>query len=308
VEKSVKMKQIFVYIRLLNRNKPFTMKNLIVPIDFSKESLNGLELALLFTKKQYTNIQMVYVQKKSSDYNSPGYFAEEKQYADKKFKEILAKYQPKLKNDSKLRYIIKSGTIYKEIVNQVESYNEAMVVASTHGGSGFEELFLGSNAYKIISATNRPVLTIRKNKCPADIRKIVLPIDITVDSRQKVPFTADLAELFGAEIHIVMVSSSQSKKLKQRLSAYGHQVEKYIKSRQIPFKLKSLYGENIIDLIVVYTDSVDADLISIMKEQPKSFNFLGNFTQQILNRAATPVLTISSKETRIATGFRTSGD
>lgn len=283
------------------------MKNLIVPIDFSKESLNGLELAILFTKKQYTNIQMVYVQKKSSDYNSPGYFAEEKAYADRKFKEIMGKYGSKIKNASKLRYIIKSGTIYKEIVNQVESYNEAMVIASTHGGSGFEEFFIGSNAYKIISATNRPVMTIRKNKCPNDIRRIILPIDITVDSRQKVPFTADLASLFGAEIHIITVSSSKSKKLEHRLDSYGRQVEKFIHSRRIPYKRKALYGSNIVDLIVVYTDSVDADLISIMKEQPKSLNFLGNITQQILNRSTTPVLTISSKETHIATGFRTFG-
>lgn len=283
------------------------MKNLIVPIDFSKESLNGLELALLFTKKQYTNIQMVYVQKKSSDYNSPGYFADEKVYAEKKFKEILSKYESKLKNESKLRYIIKAGSIYKEVVNQVESYTEAMVIASTHGGSGFEEFFIGSNAYKIISATNRPVMTIRKNKCPGDIRKIVLPIDITVDTRQKVPFTVDLASLFGAEIHVVTISSSNSKKHKQRLDAYGRQVEKFIGSRKVPYKRKSLFGENIIDLIVIYADSVDADLISIMKEQPKSLNFLGNFTQQILNRATTPVLTISSRETRIATGFRTFG-
>jgi nucleotide-binding universal stress UspA family protein len=283
------------------------MKNLIVPIDFSKESLNGLELALLFTKKQYTNIQMVYVQKKSSDYNSPGYFAEEKVYAEKKFKDIMAKYASRLKNDSKLRYIIKSGSIYKEVVNQVESYNEAMVVASTHGGSGFEEFFIGSNAYKIISATNRPVLTIRKKKCPNDIHKIVLPIDITVDSRQKVPFTTNLAYLFGAEIHIITISSSKSKKLKHRLDSYSHQVEKYVSSKRVPYKHKSLYGNNIVDLIVVYADSIDADLISIMKEQPKSLNFLGNITQQILNRATTPVLTISTKETHIATGFRTFG-
>jgi nucleotide-binding universal stress UspA family protein len=250
---------------------------------------------------------MVYVQKKSSDYNSPGYFVEEKKYAEKKFKEVIGKYAPKLKNDSKLRFIIKSGSIYKEIVNQVESYSEAMVVASTHGGSGFEEFFIGSNAYKILSATDRPVMTIRKNKCPNDIHKIVLPIDITLDSRQKVPFTADLAFLFGAEIHLITISSSKSKKLEHRLKSYSLQVEKYLNSRRIPYKRKSLYGNNIVDLIVVYADSVDADLISIMKEQPKSLNFLGNITQQILNRATTPVLTLSSRETHIATGFRTFG-
>ncbi|KPK87814.1 MAG: hypothetical protein AMS27_01455 [Bacteroides sp. SM23_62_1] len=283
------------------------MKNLIVPIDFSKESINGLELAMLFTKKQTTNIQMVYVQKKSSDYNSPGYFEEERSYAEKKFKEILTNFKPRLENNSQLDYIIKAGKIYREVVTQVESYQQAMVVASTHGGSGFEEFFIGSNAFKIISATNRPVMTIRKPKCPDDIRKIVMPIDITVDTRQKVPFTVELAALFGAEIHIITISSSKGKKLLDRLAAYGKQVEKYVKAKNVPYKLKSLYGENIVDLIVVYTDSIDANLISVMKEQPKSLNFLGNFTQQILNRATTPVLTISAKETHIATGFRTYG-
>jgi nucleotide-binding universal stress UspA family protein len=283
------------------------MENLIVPIDFSKESLSGLELAMLFTKKQKTNIQMVYVQKKSSDYNSPGYFEEEKAYAERKFKEIVATYKPNLGNDSKLSYIIKAGKIYREIVNQVESYQKAIVVASTHGGSGFEEFFIGSNAYKIISATHCPVLTIRKTKCPEDIKKIVMPIDITIDTRQKVPFTVELASLFGAEIHVITISSSKGKKLLDRLAAYGSQVEKYINAKNIPYRIKSLYGDNIVDLIVVYADSVDADLISVMKEQPRSLSFLGNFSQQILNRATTPVLTISAKETHIATGFRALG-
>jgi len=283
------------------------MKNLIVPLDFSKESLNGLELAMLFTKKRSTNIQMVYVQKKSSDYNSPGYFEEEKTYAEKKFKEIVAMYKSRLENNSELGYIIKAGRIYREVVSQVESYQQAMVVTSTHGGSGFEEFFIGSNAYKIISATNRPVLTIRKTSCPEDIRKIVMPIDITVDTRQKVPFTVELASLFGAEIHVITISSSKGKKLLNRLAAYGRQVEKYIKAKNVPYRSKSLFGDNIVDLIVVYADSVDADLISVMKEQPKSLSFLGNFSQQILNRATTPVLTISAKETHIATGFSTFG-
>ena len=185
------------------------MKNIIIPIDFSEDSLKGIELALLFAKKQYTNIQLVYVQKKSSDYNSPGHFDEETHWAEKKFKEIIANFESSIENDSKLRYIIKSGKIYKEIVSQVESYKDAMVIASTHGASGFEEFFIGSNAYKIISATDRPVLTTRKGKLPEDFKKIVIPLDISSDTRQKVPITADIAKLFGAEVHIITVSSSR---------------------------------------------------------------------------------------------------
>ncbi len=284
------------------------MKNIIVPIDFSKDSLHGLDLALLFTKKQYSNIQLVYVQKKSSDYNSPGYFEEERKYAERKFKEIIEEYTPRLENNSKLRYIIKAGKIFREVVSQVESYQEAMVVASTHGASGFEEFFIGSNAFKILAATERPVITVRKGNLPDDIKKIVLPLDVTVDTRQKVPFTTELAQLFNAEIHIITVSSSRGKRLVNRLKAYSSQVAKYLEIKKVPYKVKSLYGENIPDLVVVYADSVEADIISIMKEQSKSLNlFMGNFTQQILNRATAPVLAISTRETHIATGFRTFG-
>jgi nucleotide-binding universal stress UspA family protein len=281
------------------------MKNIIVPIDFSDESIHGLKLALIFTQRQYTNIQMVYVQKKSSDYNSPGYFEEEHRWAETKFKALVHKYSDHLENDSKLRYIIKAGKIYREIVNQVESYKEGMVVASTHGASGFEEFFLGSNAFKIIEATTKPVVIIRKNQIPSTIKKIVMPIDVTVDTRQKVPYTVELAQLFGAEIHVITITTSKSKKIVNRLAAYSKQVTNYLDAKKVPYKAKTLFGEALADLIVVYADSVEADLIAIMKEQTK--NILGNLTHQILNRATTPVLCITARETHIATGFRTFG-
>ncbi len=284
------------------------MKNIIIPIDFSEDSQKGIELALLFAKKQYTNIQLVYVQKKSSDYNSPGYFEEENKWAEKKFIEIIAHFEPRMENDSKLRYIIKSGKIYKEIVSQVESYKEAMVIASTHGASGFEEFFMGSNAFKIISATERPVLTTRTGRIPEDVKNIVMPLDVTIDTRQKVPITADLAKLFGAEVHIITVSSSRGQRISNRLEAYSRQAAGYFTAKKVPFRQKSLYGENIVDLTVVYADSVNADVITIMKEQSRNLTFMGNLTHQLLNHATIPVLTLSNKETHIKTGFSTYGE
>lgn len=284
------------------------MKNIIVPIDFSKDSLNGLKLALIFSARRYTNIQMVYVQKRSSDYYIPGRTEEEHKWAERKFRELIKEYGPRLKSESKLRYIIKQGKIFKEIVNQAESYRDAMVVASTHGASGFEEFFIGSNAFKIISATEKPVITIRGGHCPEKFTKIVMPLDVHVDTRQKVPKTAEIAELFGSEIHVITVSSSRSKKILNRLNAYRKQVTQYLSGRGIAHKSKSLYGENIAGLTVVYADSIDADLISVMKDQGKNLSiFMGSYTHQILNRATIPVLTISARETHTSTGFRTFG-
>jgi nucleotide-binding universal stress UspA family protein len=297
-----------LFLKLAQSPTSTDMKNIVVPIDFSEDSLKGIDLALLFSDKHKTNIQLVYVQKKSSDYNSPGHFEEEKEWANKKFKELVARYEPKLKNHSTINSIIKSGKIYKEIVGQVESYQEAMVAASTHGASGFEEFFMGSNAFKIISATEKPVLTTRTGNVPGQISKIVMPIDVTTDTRQKVPFTAALAKFFGAEVHIITISSSKGKRIMDRLNAYAKQASGYFKARDVTYRIKSLFGENVVDLIAIYADSVDADMITIMKEQSTSLNLISNLTHQLLNRATVPVLTLSNKETHIMTGFSTSGE
>lgn len=285
------------------------IKNFIVPIDFSDDSLKGLDLAVLFSTRCYINIQMVYVQKRTAEH-FPSAIREEYNKAKDAFEKLVQEYTPKLGNDSKLRYIIKKGPkVYEEVVNQVESYKESMITASTHGASGFEEFFIGSNAFKIISATTRPVIAIRKGPVPENIRKIVLPIDVMPETRQKVPFTADIASLFGAEIHVVEVATSHSNKVHRRLNAYSKQVSNFLRGRNINVVNKTIYGDNVADITVEYAQLIHADMISIITEQKSSITtlILGNYAQQLLNKASIPVLNITPREIQIKGSFSSSG-
>lgn len=284
----------------------FTMKNFIIPIDFSKESLKGLEVAVLFSKKMHVNIQMVYVQKSSEDYH-PGSLDEEHKFAEARFAEIMKKYEGQLGHDSKLRFIIKKGKIYKEIVNQVESYNDGVIAASTHGASGFEDFFIGSNALKIISSTGKPVITIRKGNVPADISTIVVPLKMSVDTRQKVTWAADVAELFGATIHLLTITTTQSKKESARLLAYQVQSAEYLKKRRIDVVSKQLYGEGLSTLVVNYATAVNADLVVIGSSRfSGSSKSLPSYVEDIINRCPSPVLSITPGEKHIPRGFSAS--
>ena len=283
------------------------MYRIIVPIDFSEESLNGLKLAILFSKKTNRNVEMVYVQKKSLDYKL-GSKEEEYRFAEKEFEKILEKYTSKLSPSSKLSYIIKSGRIYREIVNQANSFKESFIVTSTHGASGFEKFFIGSNAFKIISATNRPVITIRGDDLPKEILKIILPLDISADTRQKLPFTAELAKQFNAEIHVITITSLQTDDISNKLSAYSKQVCEYLENHNIKYETDSLIGSNSTKLIIDYANMVNADLISIMTEQVSDGNYiLGTAAQEILNKSTIPVLSINPKELHVSGAFRTQG-
>lgn len=283
------------------------MKNIIVPIDFSEESIKGLKVALLFAKQRHTNIQLVYVKKKSNDYRAVTY-EDERKYAEKKMDQIISHFSPELKHESALRYIIKKGKIYEEVVSQAESYKDALICMSTHGASGFEELFMGSNAFKIIESTDLPVLTVNQGDAPEQINRIVMPIDVSQRTRQKVSYTAKLAMYFGAEIHVISVTSSKGAKIKAKLNAYTGQVANYLESLKIPIEVDSLFGEDIIALITEYSQKVNADIISIMNDSTMSFNpFANSHPHQMINKSPILILNITPKSLGKSSSFSTFG-
>jgi nucleotide-binding universal stress UspA family protein len=282
------------------------MTNFIVPIDFSVDSLKGLEWAILFSKKKSVNIQMVYVLSNSSSFQ-PSVVDLEQKYAEAHFAKLIKEYSPRLGNDSKLRYIIKKGKVYREVVNQVNSYKEAVVSASTHGASGFEELFIGSNALKIMTATEQPVFTLRTT-VPHDIRKILVPIKLHLDTRQKAPMVADIAKLFGAELHVVSISTQKNKRDLARLESYSNQVARYFATRRLKTTQKTLVGESLPILTCNYCEAVDADLITIMSSALDKWNvMLGSYAQQMVKSAPVPLLSITPKEKQIPAGFSALG-
>jgi len=282
------------------------MTNFIVPIDFSVDSLKGLEWAILFSQKKTINIQMVYVLTNSSNFQS-SVVEEEQKYAETQFKKLVKEHSPGLGNQSRLRYIIKRGKVYREVVNQVNSYKNAVVSASTHGASGFEELFIGSNALKIMAATEQPVFTLRTS-IPDDVRKIVVPIKLHLDTRQKAPIVGDLAELFGAELHVLAISTRKNKRDLVRLESYSNQVSAYFKARKLKTVNKTLVGDSLPSITCTYAEAIDADLITIMSSAIDKFNvFLGSYAQQMVKSTSMPLLSITPREKQMPAGFSTFG-
>ncbi|MCK4346907.1 MAG: universal stress protein, partial [Bacteroidales bacterium] len=139
-----------------------------------------------------------------------------------------------------------------------------------------------------------PVLTIQYGFRKKNITKIVLPVDAYRDTRQKVPFTTELAAMVGAEIHIVEVRSTNESVIKKRLKKYADQVYDYVTKRKVKAIRDSLYGSSITDLTISYAVHVGAELISIVSNQrgtPVNMR-ISTFAQEMVNHSPIPVLSI----------------
>jgi nucleotide-binding universal stress UspA family protein len=270
------------------------MKKIIVPIDFSGDSLNALEHAMVIANKFKADVSMIHVKGKRSNYDDAFDFQDFNTVLSTSIKDYFELKVKKYKDAlyGKLDYKIREGKIYIEIVNQAKYDDANLIVMGTHGVSGFEELWMGSNAYRVVSHSPCPVLTLRNDFNKKEFSKIVLPIDITKETRQKVPFVTELARAFNAEIYVVSISDTDKQSILRELEQYNQQVYEYITNKKVKCHTDNLLGANLTDITIDFAAKVDADLIAVMTEQTESAKniFLGTYAQQMVNHSPFPVL------------------
>lgn len=274
------------------------MKKILVAIDFSDCSMNALEHAITIANKSEAELKMIFVIKPET---SRDIFTEGPQtlasMVSDKFDEIVEKYKPQMK--TKLSYVIREGKIYREIVNESNEKDVFLLVAGTHGSSGFEEFWIGSNAYRLVTACTKPIITIRGGvSVKRDLTRIIMPIDSTVETRQKVPFTAYMANIFKAEVHVLSVYTTTVASIRRTVDSYAEQVVKHLMEDNIKHIVESVESENLTDSAIEYALKVNANLISVMTEQEKTAKniLLGPYAQQMVNHSPIPVLCIHPKE------------
>lgn len=275
------------------------MKKILVAIDFLDCSINALAHAVSIAARAKADIEMVWVnmpdQSKDIFKCDPETLLVE---VEKRFKELIEDFSPELE-ESKMTYQIREGKVYKEIVNAADETNADMIVAGTHGASGFEEFWIGSNANKIVSATDKPIITIRGGiDIQRPLSKIVLPLDSTIETRQKLPFTTELAKIHDAVVHILAIYTTKVEAVRYRVDTYTDQVIEYLEEEGVKYVRDAVEADNLTNSTIGYAERIDANLISIMTEQERTTAnlWLGPYAQQMVNHSPFPVLSIHPKE------------
>jgi nucleotide-binding universal stress UspA family protein len=264
------------------------MDKILVPVDFSETSLNALEQAVVLASENSKKIWLLHVIK------PPAFFSQStplsKEEVQSKMNSLAEQYNDK---GIKIHYEIEEGKPFKKIAEYANQNEIDMICMGTHGVSGFEEFWAGSNTYKVVSISPCPVISLRKGVTPSSFNKIILPIDNSKFTRQKVPFTAKLAARFNSSVDVIGITSDSEGDIFNKIQSYAGQVQEFISETGVNCRMEMLQGSNITKVTLQYAQRVNADLISIMTEQevdPANI-FLGPYAQQMVNHSDIPVLT-----------------
>lgn len=297
----------FVYIRNLPSLKPNTqstiMSNLfIVPIDFEEQSMISLEQAGNLAYVLKSDIILLHVM------DEPGSSASAKQYHKELKAEIKDKLEVYVKNLSneyglKVSYEIRYGKPYQEICDFAEEKDATLIIMGSNKYKGIKR-FIGSNSLRVVRQSSIPVITIKGKSHKKGCERILLPLDLTKETREKVARCLEFARAYGAEVHVVSVNENDSFE-KSALERQMNQVKTYLQGHDIKVVDKFLVKSgSIAQTILKYGMENDVDLIMIMTQQEQNITdlFIGSQAQDIINNSEIPVLSVIPRTQEVSIG------
>ena len=265
------------------------MNRVVVGFDFSSGSAYAVDLAIDIANRWKSDIRLVYVKEKNE---AEGPIREEIERRN-------AAVEPLLQG-IKLEYVLRHGNPADELTRQAAEDNAALLIVGTHGMSGMKTNMLGRNSYKTIEQSPVPVLIVREDfNFSKSLDTIVVPLDNSDDTRQKVSVAAMFAKTFGSTIHLLGLYTATAADVRGIVDNYVKMVEKYLDKNEIEHVTKFInVSKNVTADTLDYANAVQADMIAIMTEQEKNLSslILGTYAQQMINQSTIPVLTVRPKD------------
>ncbi len=270
---------------------------MLVPTDFSEVADLALEHAIMIAKTFDNDIALMAIYDTGNLITSIFSKNATEEMVEKSLQTKLdqIKDEVKAKHNIDITTVVRSAhSIYKTIVETAEEFNCDSIVMGTHGASGLKKI-MGSNAQRVISQADVPVIVIKEKHFGDGYKNIVFPIDLSFETRQKVKWAIHLAQKFNSTIHILSFREDDEF-LGHKINANINNVEAQFRDAGVQFTSYFLSDKaGLAKETINYADNINADLIMIMTQQDEGLSeiIIGSYAQQIVNNATTPVMTVT---------------
>lgn len=278
---------------------------ILVPMDFSDSSVNAVYYAVEMANLFDSEIVLLHV---LSNSRISTLFSNDSQIALlrdsvrtklEEYKDKIITKWPNIKVSTK----VEEGKPYK-VINRVANEGHCDTIVIGFNGLNGVEQFTGSTTTRIIKSSPIPVVVVKEKRVAPKFDKIVLPIDLTKTSKQKIDWAVKLGKQYDSTVHVIM-ELEKDELIKKKAKANLLQAESIFKEHGVKFVSQLLddmeYPDHLGMDAIKYAEEIDADLIMIMTKSETSRIsdlFVGSFAEQVVKSSQkTPVMCINPKPT-----------
>jgi nucleotide-binding universal stress UspA family protein len=270
------------------------MKTIIVPVDFSEQSEYALKVAASLAHKQKAEILVLHMLELNEAMitSSEGFHPEQTVFllklAEKRLGEFLDKAYLK---GLKITPVIKHFKVFGEVNDIAEKHHADMIVMGSHGTDGLREIFVGSNAEKVVRHSEIPVLVVKDEIKDFKVDDFVFACNFKSESLGAFQKARDFAGKLGAKLHMVYINTPGDDFLSNN-DAY-EKINKYLEMAGAGQQV-TIYNDYSVEKGVLnFSESINADLIGIPTHGRKGLShfFMGSIGEDLTNHSEIPVMT-----------------
>lgn len=283
------------------------MKKVLITTDFNDLSLNA---CLRFCKYMFRDSTTEYYLLHVSE--QVGFFArllgqQEKapEYQELQLEEL--KKNIKKLYDLDVKPYIRKGSVTEQINLFTKEIEADLMVAGT---SNTNVHVIGANTHRLIRTADVPIMTVNIAIEPKPIRNIVLPIELYLSSRQKVPYAIKWAKEFGAKVTLLIGTwEGQDEEDFNKIKVIGSGAQKFILDKGVNCDIVTLQnlktGKDYADEVIKYVNNEEnkVDLCMVMGRDESTDFAADPRAQDIVRFSQVPVVCIPLKNGGMKTEF-----
>ncbi|MEP1095590.1 MAG: universal stress protein [Cyclobacteriaceae bacterium] len=275
------------------------MMKIIVPVDFSKVSSYALDFAIEFNAILKGEILLLHV----LEFPSYSFSTIGEMDLDHSVDHFNAKLIEGVHNrlnswaervtdaNQVVKIRMKHGNPYQNISKEIVEEKASWIIMGSTGASGLSEVFLGSNAERVIRHSDSPVITIKGPTKIAEMKNMVFASDLSEDQDWVALKAKEVQEMLGLNMHIVKVRTPHNF---LSLKAANEQLDKFAKRNHFENStLNSLEADYPDEGIVDFAEEVNSGIIVLGTHGKTGLAHLfgGSRAEDLANRSTIPVMT-----------------
>ncbi|MGB0136590.1 MAG: universal stress protein [Flavobacteriales bacterium] len=264
-------------------------KRILVPTDFTKVGDTALNHAIVVGKALDADVHALHVIANKRDIS----------IARLKLETLQARIEKE--ENFRIEPVVRIGSIFEDIDKVATEIDASLIIMGTHGLKGMQ-FITGSRALKVVTDSSIPFIIVQEREIRENgYDRIVVPLDLHKETKQKLSLVADMALYFDSEVYLVSPGETDEF-LKNQLDRNLNYAQDYFKERDMKCTVEITEGTGggFVKSMLHYATSINADLISIMNFPESSLASIlgGGYTQQVItNDSQIPTLCINPKET-----------
>ncbi|MAT67460.1 MAG: hypothetical protein CL830_03590 [Crocinitomicaceae bacterium] len=258
---------------------------LLVPTDFSEVAQSAMQHAIKFAEIINADVILLHVVSSRE---------EVEEAKEKLSKEITL--GSSFSGSCNVTSFVRIGNIFEDIGDVAAELGISLIFMGTHKASRWQKL-VGSRAIKVITSSPVPfIVTQEKLMNSNGYDNIVVPLDLNVETKQKLELVAKIAHYFDSQVHL-LTNDNSDEFIKTKLKANQVWASNYLESKDIKNSSHLVdQADSLTEGIFKLSKEVDADLIAIMNLADETVLGLyeNSFQEEIVaNDLKVPVLCVN---------------